>query len=232
MPAQRGLPTCGKLPFGRVYDKKTGALTVDPEKLAIIQNVAQRYLRGEPLPKLAREYGMNHSNLHKILTKRCGSTWAIRFRAKDLSVDETVELTVPSLLPEKTIRAVRQRVEANKTYQHGNPKHRYLFSGFIFCGQCGYNMFGQMNHDKRRYYRHAHTSRARACSLDPRPWVRADVVETVVSERLAELFGNPAAMRRAVEQAIPNRAKIATAEQRVKCLEADCVSYRKPVPQS
>ena len=225
--AKRQMPTVGKLPFGRVWNKMAERWEIDPLKLAIVQDVSGRYLAGESLAKLAREYGMNHSNLHKILTKRCGDTWTMEFRADDLNVNETVEISIPRLLPDKTIKAILQKVEANRTYQHGDPKHQYLLGGFIFCGACGYNMFGQMNHGGRRYYRHAHTSRARVCSIQPRPWVRADQVEAEVIRQLVELFGNPAAIERAVEQAIPNQSAVRATEKRIQRLKHEMAEVEK-----
>jgi site-specific DNA recombinase len=226
--AKRGLPTCGKLPYGRVWDKKAERWTVDPEKQKIIADVAHRYLAGEALPKLAREYGIDHSSLHKILTQRCGDKWEISFRADDLKINETVQLTIPPLLPEKTIRAILHKAKANRTYQHGTPKHAYLLGGFIFCGECGYNMLGhQMGHGERRYYRHTPRERTRACSIDPRPLVRADLVEGKVIKALLDLFGNRAAMDRAFERAIPNRAKVIETEKKIKRLETEISNVSK-----
>src|SRR5262249_53081205 len=51
-----GLPTCGKLPFGRTFDETTKKWGIDPEKQAMVEDVARRYLAGEPMPKLAEEY--------------------------------------------------------------------------------------------------------------------------------------------------------------------------------
>jgi DNA invertase Pin-like site-specific DNA recombinase len=225
--AKRNVPASGKVPYGRKWNREREQWEVDETKRAIIVDAANRYLAGESLQKLAREYGMNHSNLHKILTKRCGDTFEIRFRADNLNVNETIRLTIPPLLPEKTIRAILQQVEANRTYRHGKPKNDYLLSGLIFCGQCSYNLFGQMNHGGRRYYRHAHRERAEACSLDPRPWVRADLVETEVISQLVELFGNPAAIKRACERAIPNQATLLEAKQRVDCCTSECDKVAK-----
>lgn len=202
-------PTAGKIPFGRIWDKKSETWSIDEKKHAAIKDIAKRYLAGESLPALAKEYGMNHANLHKTLTKRCGDKHSIRFKKEELNIDETVVITVPRLLPETTIKAILRRAEANKTYQHGRPKHDYLLSGYIFCGHCGYSMFGQMNHGVRRYYRHAHTERTKECPIhDPRPWVRADTVEFQVISKLFEMFGNPALLERAIERATPNREKI------------------------
>jgi len=135
--AKRGIPTAGNLPFGRTFDKETGNWAVDPEKLEMIRDVAERCLAGEPLRKLADEYRVNYSRPWKNLREFCGDKWPLTFRADDLNIDETVVMQVPRLLPKKTIRAVRQRMVAKRTYLHCNPKHNYLLSGRVFCAECG-----------------------------------------------------------------------------------------------
>jgi hypothetical protein len=65
-------------------------------------------------------------------------------------------------------------------------------------------MFGQVNHNGHRYYRHAHVERDRKCPLTPRPWVRADYIEEEVVRELFQMFGNPAAIERAVKAAVPD----------------------------
>jgi hypothetical protein len=149
---------------------------------------------------------MNHANLCKLLRERCGTQWQVEFRAEALNIHETVTLTVPRLLPDKTIRAVKARLVANRTYLHKPPvsKYDYLLAGHIFCSHCGYALFGQMNPNGRRYYRHAHTARRKDCPLRPRPWVRADAIESAVIGQLFDLLGNPTAIDRAVKDAIPD----------------------------
>jgi DNA invertase Pin-like site-specific DNA recombinase len=216
--ARRGLPACGKRPFGRIWDADKQAWTVDPAKQAMIEDVANRYLAGEQLPKLAKEYGQNHSNLCKVLRERCGTQWVLEFCAPDLNIDQKVPVTIPRLLPEQTIQAVRQRLEANRTYLHKppRPKHEYLLSGRVFCAECGYCMFGQVNHNGHLYYRHAHTERVRECRLQPRPWVRADAIEAAVVHDLFNMLGNPAAIERAVTAAIPDCEKALNQRQHVE----------------
>ena len=174
--AKRGIPTGGKYPFGRSWDKTKERWIVDAEKKAMIEDVAARYLAGEALTDLSREVGMNNANLTKILRERSGTEWKLRFRAADLNLDETVILTIPPLLDERTLKRIRHRLKANRTYVRsgGRAVNDYLLSGRVFCAECGYSMFGQTNHGTRRYYRHAHTERARTCKYtDPTPWVRA-----------------------------------------------------------
>jgi len=200
--AERGVPTAGGLPYGRTYDVEKG-WGIDLEKQAIIADVAKRYLAGESVEKLAAEHDMNVGSLHKTLTKRCGDTWEQRFDNDKLNVHRVVKLKVPPLLPEKTIKAVLAKVEANKTYTHGQHKHAYLLGRVIFCETCGYAMFGETNTDGVRYYRHTWRPRIRSCS-DPIRRVRADDVEVAVLANLFAAFGNAAAVKAAIEQAVPD----------------------------
>jgi DNA invertase Pin-like site-specific DNA recombinase len=229
--AKRGVPTCGKLPFGRTFDENTGKWGIHAEKLAMVIDVAKRYLAGEPLPKLAAEYRQNHSNLHKVLMHRSGDKWEQTFGSKALNISETVETTVPRLLPEETIQALRRRAEANKTYHHGHSKHPYLFSRMVHCGHCGYAMFGQTNANGHRYYRHAHTDRARQCPC-PKAWVAAEELEQTVIAQLFENWGNRDAARKAIEEAVPDQQRMAELRQRrsrVKELLAQIDSGRERV---
>jgi site-specific DNA recombinase len=202
-----GAPTCGRRPFGRVWGKKTGNWSIDPAKQKIIRDVARRYLRGESMASLAERHDMNHASLHKTLTKRCGTVWEQHFNTKDGPVIIPTA-GIPPLLPEKTIQQILQRVKSNKTYTHGQPKRsNYLLGRMIFCGHCGYAMFGQTNHKDRRYYRHAHQTRCIACDV-PKGWVFADEIEKQVMDRLFETYRNPVALQRAIEAAIPNRKQV------------------------
>ncbi|OHB54786.1 MAG: hypothetical protein A2Y12_03990 [Planctomycetes bacterium GWF2_42_9] len=213
--AKRGIPTGGKVPYGRILDKNTKQLVVDIEKQAIVEQIANRYLAGEKMPELAEEFGMNHSNLHKILTKRCGDTWEMKFNVNDLRIHETVPMKMPRLLPEPIIQAILKKVQANKTYEHGKTKYLYLLSRMIFCKHCGYAMFGQRNHNGHQYYRHAHTKRTRKCESF-KTFVRADVLEDMVMRHLFECFGNPRAVQKAIETATPNLQKLEEYRKRIE----------------
>ena len=213
-----GAPTCGKRPFGRDWDKDRQAWAVNSEMQAMIQDVAKRYLAGEPLARLALEYGQNHSNLHKTLMHRCGGVWEQTFTCKGLNIKETVLTKVPSLLPEATIKALRHQAQANKTYQRGQPKHKYLFGRLVFCDQCGHAMSGQTNHNGHRYYRHS--SKNKCVKDGPKAWVNAEVLEEVAIRHLFQCFGNPKAVQKAIEEATPNKDKIKVLRQRHTRIEA------------
>jgi DNA invertase Pin-like site-specific DNA recombinase len=224
--ARRGLPTGGKLPFGRVWDADKQEWAIDPAKQAMIADVAERYLAGEPLPKLAKEYRVNHANSCKVLRERCGGAWEIDFDAPDLNIRETATLAVPPLLDEKTIKDIRRRLKANRTYLHKPPRPVYdwLLSGHIFCAECGYSLFGQLNPGGRRYYRHGKRDGAFECPVRPRPWVPADRIEGEVVHDLFNLFGSPAAIAAAVKAAVPD---CDNALKRRARLEADIKKVEK-----
>jgi DNA invertase Pin-like site-specific DNA recombinase len=220
--AKRGIPTCGKLPFGRTFDKQTSQWVIDPEKQAMIRDIAERYLAGERLWNLATEYGANYGNITRALRSRCGTTYTFRFQSNELKIDETLTLTVPRLLPEKLIREVCQRLDANRTYMHGKPKREYLLGGRIFCAACGFSLTGGCNHSGKRYYRH--NRRYSTCKLRPRLWVPADVIEPVVVRDLFNMLGNPAAIERAVKSAVPDCDKALKQRER---LEAELAKIEK-----
>jgi len=202
--AKRGVPTGGKLPYGRTFHKATETWDVDPEKKAFIEEVAKRYLAGESMEKLAAEYGVNHPNLNKTLMQRCGPQWEVVFKPDGMVVRDkplVVPMAVPELLPARLRDALRKHSRANKTYQHGVIKHEHLLRRVVFCAHCGHAMFGQENKGNR-YYRH----RNKACPC-PLQSVPADVLEETVMLHLWAAFGNAARLAAAVDAARPDKEK-------------------------
>jgi hypothetical protein len=118
-----------------------------------------------------------------------------------MNIKETVEIPVPPLLPAETIKAIHERAKANKTYTHGKNKHDYLLSRMVFCAECGGALYAQTNHWGKQYYCH---QRDRKILCNPSLWVRADMLEHAVMQLLFNIFGDVAAMERAIERAIPN----------------------------
>lgn len=154
---------------------------------------------------VARERGMNHTNLCRTLREKCGSDWGIQFDSDELNIHEFVPIEIPSLLAPELLAAVQHQLTAKRTYMHGAPqKYFYQLTGRVFCAHCGYGLFGQTNKNELRYYKHANATRARECPLNPRPWIRCERLEGAVVGKLFETFGNPAAIERAMREAIPD----------------------------
>lgn len=204
--AKQGVPTVGKLPYGRIFDRKSNSWSIDKEKEDKIEWAARDYLSGKSMSVISRTLGMNHPNLWKILTKRSGNHWELHLKKVDLNIDERVAIKIPPLLAEETIAAIKSKAPANRTYTQGHIKYQYLLSRMIFCSHCGYTMFGQTNHSTVSYYRHAR-NRKNACG-HPGFWVRADDVETAVFMHLFSAFGNIPELERAIEKATPNKERV------------------------
>jgi len=152
--AKRGIPTGGKPPYGRIFNKQTLGWEIDPDKQKGIEYAARRYLAGGSIPKIAKTLGISGPYLQTVLSKRSGENWEIRFKSDRLKIDETVKFKVPRLLPQKTIDAVIEQAQSNKTYTHGEIKNKYLLSRMIFCDQCGYAMYGKTISSGKKYYIH------------------------------------------------------------------------------
>lgn len=208
--AKRGLPTCGKLPFARTFDKKTETWGLDEIKASMIRQAASRYLAGESMPNIALSLNMNHSNLWKVLTKRAGDTWELHFEDKGNKIDESITLKIPRLLDEETILAIQSKGEGNKTYSHGSIKHHYVLSRMIFCECCGYALMPQTNHNGKQYYRHP---RIRKPECNMSKWVPASQVDPAVLANLVSTFGDVERIEQAIQRAIPNHSKIEALRQ-------------------
>jgi hypothetical protein len=215
---ERGIPAWGSLSFGRTFDPSKPAgqqWGIDEAKLDLVRDVSKRLLAGESLERLAREYGMEPSYLSRTLRLKCGDRITVKFDVPDLKVKREITVTIPRLLDDATIEAVRQKLEANRTYAHKPPRsvHDYLLKGRVFCAGCGSCLTGQPKARKNGsvflYYRHHRkTERTKKCPYDPRPNVPAKALESAVLSDLFELFGNPAAIERAVKAAIPDCDKL------------------------
>jgi DNA invertase Pin-like site-specific DNA recombinase len=209
--AKRNIPTSGKLPYGRTFDpdppKGTGkGWGIDPEKQANIQDIAKRYLAGESLPALAKEYRINHSFLCKTLRYRCGTAWTISFNDDRLDIHDKVPQEIPRLLEDDVIRDVLRRLDytRDRCRKGGRRVNDYFLSTHVFCATCGYAMSGKPNTQGVPHYRHPSHDGAMKCPAYPRPYVHAGKLDEEVIKKLFTMFGSPAQIDRAIKDAIPD----------------------------
>ncbi len=217
--AEKGGPGNGCLPYGRNWDREKREWSIDPDKRERVQTIADRYLRGESLKKLAAEYRMNYSNLYMILVEGAGDVWRQTFHPQKISEQDkgtplVVMTKIPRLLSAETMKAIKARMAANKTYSHGHFKNKYLLSRMVFCGDCGGALSGYMTWKGHRYYRHLLTQQGTKCRRSGR-LVRADELEEVALIHLYSTFGNPLAVRRAIEVASGDVEKVQEHERRL-----------------
>jgi len=217
--AERGIPTAGTKPYGRTIDEGTGKWVVDLEKKRKIEEIAARYLRGEWIDTLAKEYGIDRSCLYIILRERSGTIWTETFRSKALNINKVVTHSIPPLLSDETIKAVRARIQANRTYFHRPIKNRYLLSRMVICAHCGGSLSGQPSPNGDSWYRHMYPRLVSKKCLVEKTWIPAAELDDQVIRQLFETFGNPRAVQRAIEAATPNMEKTKEAYARIRRLE-------------
>jgi len=215
--AKRGIPSIGKLPYGRTFDREALKRGADPadcwglddDKVKIIKVAAKRYLAGEGFEKLALAFGINEKTLYTTLTKRAGTEWEINFTSEKMGIDETVVLKVPRLLDEKTIKAIHEQVRKNIKSVRGHRKNQYLLSGYIFCSHCGYSLNVYSNRFRTRYYIHRYNViRDGKCPrLKKNIHIPANELENSVLIALVQTFGDPEKIEKAIQKTTPDFKK-------------------------
>ena len=207
--AKRGLPTSGKLPYGRTFDKKTEKWGVDPEKKKLLQKAAKLYLNGGSFFSVGKKVNIAPARLMTLLKHRSGDSWEIHFNIPRFKIDEKIIIKVPRLLPEKTIKAIHERAESNKTWTHGKYKNENLLSRFVFCGHCKAALSVHQGNGYRYYTHRWGTSCKRFSSI------KAETLEDAVLVHLFKTFGDVKALEQAAKKAIPDLDEVKELETEI-----------------
>ncbi|MEX0980648.1 MAG: recombinase family protein [Bacteroidales bacterium] len=206
--AKRGCPSSGKIPYGRVFDKKTETWTIDPVKHEIIKQAAKRYINGEQIKSIALSLNVPYYQLFRNLKDNCGGVFPQRFRYKN--IDETVVSSIPALLDDQTIKQIHEQKEKNKTSQNygkGNRKYDFLLSGYVFCARCGHRHAIYRNYRGFQYYRHIKGKNNNDCTF-PHKVIPGYELENAVLLKIINTIGDRNRMQRAVERATPDLEKV------------------------
>lgn len=155
--AQKGCPTCGRIPIGRTFTKKSprddhGVWGLREDVAERIRAAARDYLTGEiGLEELGKRYGFPHATMRDALLKYAGDTWVQTFNDRRGQVVE-VPTKIPALLDAETIAAIRDMAASRKTYGRKPLKREYLLGGMIYLPN-GKALTGWANSRETRYYR-------------------------------------------------------------------------------
>jgi len=206
------------LPYGRTFDRKAEIWGIDEDKKKKIEYAAERYLAGEPIDKIAKDVGLASSGLWRILTQRADDKWNVHFKIPRFKIDETVTMTVPRLLDDGTIEAIKLRIEGNRTFCKGQLKNKYLLSRVLFCAECGYSLFGMKAGNNARRYRHTKET-DKGCKF--RFSIRARDIEQTVLVQVFSMMGDLGGMEQAMLKAIPDSSKVDKLRARQTYLEKE-----------
>jgi len=194
--AKRGVPTSGKLPYGRTFDKAKGEWVLDEDKASLIRQAADEFLSGRSLAEIAEEIGMTYNNLLKILGKRCGDEWVVKFKDQ-----EPIVHTIPRLLPDEIIERIQDRFAFNKKNNRMDLPGKYLLTGFIRCSKCKSRLSGvTINYPKTPMpcYRHKRGD-CRAFT-----YLYAEPIEKAVFETIFENIFDVKGFEKAIAESLPD----------------------------
>ncbi len=190
------VPTCGKLPFARTFDKKSKTWGIDPEKHKIVKEIADLYLTHDvSWVDIGRKFKMNPSNVAKIMKFRCGDTWEQEFILRKANFHELVITKVPRLLPEETIHEIIKKSSDRKTWDKGSRKHDYLLAKMIFDAETKLALTGTTNDRGVRYYKPFQDFRDKK---KLRYQINADALEQAVISSLFHALCSNAGLEQAV----------------------------------
>jgi site-specific DNA recombinase len=217
--AREGKPWCPSFPIGRQYDKKSG-WSVSEFGVAL-QALLTRYVEGELLTPLCREFGIVRRQKISdwIYNGQLAGEYQASFHSPAIDINH-VKISVPDI-PEVISQELLEKVKAKLFHNRRQSRpdvQKYLLTGFVRCAHCGRSMTGQMqNPRKLSYYRH-NCSDATQC---PMKAVRQDQLEPAILEYLYGKFLDEPSFNRAVEKALP-----APGQRRSLDLELDQTKQR------
>ena len=210
--ARRGVPSVGRLPYGRTYTEGKG-WGIQAEKQQIMKDAAKRYIAGEQIKDIAATMNLNQYLLFRNLKFNCGPTWEVQFVNKNKTINETVIFDIPELLDPNTIKKVHERIDLNRRSVKDGGKYNFLLSGLIYCARCGYKMTTNRNPQKREYYRHRKCAHNLECHSTFGKMIPAREIENTVLLKLVQTFGDREKIEAAIQRATPDLAKFEKLEK-------------------
>lgn len=184
--AKQGHPSSGNLPFARTFNKETVTWHIVPKLKEQVEQMANDYLYNNfSFEQLGEKYKMAKSYIRTILLKRSGDKFEQHFE------NETITTTIPRLLSDDIIEAIKRKSQSRKIVDHGAYKHQYLLSRFIYDAKTGYALTGTPSKGGILYYR--------TWKKAENPYmVRAELIENAVMDDLFEALSNNDAIYKAV----------------------------------
>lgn len=204
--AEEGLPWCASNPVGRAFKY------VDPEhhskggewyitdKGRAIAAVLRRYVKGESLTALCREFGIVRSSKVSdwVWHGQLAGTYTARFDSGEIELCREVPVPgIPEVVPLALLEKVKAKLQHNRVFNRADVR-KYPLSGFIRCGHCKRALTAQTTDSGTVYYRHKGEP---GCTLKS---VRGDEVEPAVLDYLYRTFLDEPAYNAAVARAMPS----------------------------
>ncbi len=210
--AQQGLPSAGRPPYGRVFNKLASPpWSIDPEAKRFIEKVIKLYLKGKTWGEIAAQLpGKVDENTVRRRVQAAGPDYTQKFTIKG-KVTEIVT-KIPALASEEDLKAVAARSRHN---QLSTARKRVSpLAHLVRCGHCSSVLSAHaLSGTTWEYYRHHMKTRKPGCVVA----IRADKLEEEVFAQMWTLFRDPKkdkykALRKSIGEALNeahnNRAEL------------------------
>lgn len=191
--AKQGIPSIGKYPFGRRFNRQTGEWYFDPPDIKVVVNdIADRYLKGEGLRDIADtidpKYQLTYTNILKIFHGRAGNSWELQFKKEQ----KPIVFEIPRLMSDEKIEAVKKKIAFNATFTKDNRNnYTFLLTGFARCMECETMLTAQYLKSNRpdggiytyKFYRHRSGKREKCRALTS---IKIKTIENAVLDAIWE----------------------------------------------
>ncbi len=208
---RRGIPTSGKLHYGRMFNRETGHWELDQDKVRQIRRVADEFLAGGSLFDIAETIPMSYVNLITTLKERCGDRWTVTFEG-----EKPMTYKVPRILSDEIIQKIKDRLEFNRKNNRTDVTNKYVLSGFIRCDKCHASLTGQTQYGKYKYY--SHPSRKKCKSFKN---IKLDQIERAVFETIFESVMDVPSFEKAIAESLPDEKLIEGLKLKIKADEKE-----------
>jgi len=219
---RRGIPTAGKLPFGRTFNKETGKWELDEEVAKLLQWAANKYLKGTSLRDISETLRTRYNQrlgyhyLIQVLTQRCGDKWEVKFKDQ-----EPIIYTIPRILDDDTIQRVKERLEHNRIECRQDVR-KYVLTGFLRCEVCGKSLHGQTQIKKSgsqfAYYKHPDGKYEKCKAFRSIP---LKPIEKAVFQTIFENIADVPAFEKAIANSLPDGDLIKSLQSNIKAGEKE-----------
>jgi len=235
------------LPYGVLYDRATGKWSYEPEKAQRVREVFKRFLAGDTnYNALSQRLGVSRGAAKYILTNPIYTGWLVVDEKRDLSPeakrvgkngrqtdrrriarteDEVIRVRVlgtplirqvdfdrvQRLVNSKATAGIRQRKQVGK----------FVYNGFLRCGECGALLHSIRNQFNRFYYFCSSKKRrddkgGMLCASTP--YMNRDKLERILDELISQKLRNRGVLKSIAEEQV-RRHKSRSSQQRVRHLE-------------
>jgi site-specific DNA recombinase len=232
--AKMGGVPCGFDRYGYRYDPQTGQISVVDEEAEVVRKIfgwfttedigviglANRLTDlGVPTRRNASAWSRTVV-WHILKSPAYKGEWVLRFGPEEVTVP------VPAIVDAETWQRAQEKLQrSRRQWGGGEGKRAYLLRGILSCGDCGCPMRGKSGHTNGGRYWYAwytcHQPRAlsRNTGCRPQKVIPAEVLESVVWERVKAAISDPDAVAREAAAMSPEsnslRAELERVERRL-----------------